>query len=510
MSEGRREEEAAPVPKGAAFGSLVESVMGVDVATLLEATPDALVIVGHDGRILLINGQAERLFGYSRTELVGEFVEVLVPEAYRSKHPAYRSGYFQAPRARPMGAGVELRGLRKDGTEFPAEISLGPVETRQGHLAMAAIRDVTERRRAEAKFRGLLESAPDAMVIVEADGRIRLVNAQAERLFGYLRAEMIGQQVEMLMPERYRSQHSSHRGHFFGDAKFRAMGTGIELFGRHKNGSEIPVEISLSPIETDDGVLVSSTIRDVTERKKTERAAHAAREATEAANRELEAFSYSVAHDLRVPLRGIDGFSKALLSRHAHSLDEEGRHFLQRVRESTERMASLIDGLLSLARINRSNLEYQDVSLTELALAVALRISALQPERQVRVVVAEGLSARGDQRLLEVVLENLFSNAWKFTSKKDDACIEFNRFEEGGRAGFFVRDNGAGFEMAHAAKLFGVFQRLHTNREFEGTGIGLATVARIVERHGGSIWAEGKVSEGATFYFTLNEKEIES
>lgn len=484
--------------------------MGADVATLLEATPDALVIVGQDGRILLINGQAERLFGYNRTELIGEPVEVLVPEPYRHQHPGYRNGYFHAPRARPMGAGVELRGLRKDGTEFPAEISLGPVQTREGRIAMAAIRDVTERRRAEAKFRGLLESAPDAMVIVQADGCIRLVNAQAERLFGYLREEMIGQPVEMLLPERYRVQHSSHRGNFFGDAKFRAMGTGIELFGRHKSGSEIPVEISLSPIETDEGVLVSSTIRDASERKTTERAALAAREAIEAANRELEAFSYSVAHDLRVPLRGIDGFSKALLTRHAHSLDAEGRHFLERVRESTERMSALIDGLLSLARINRSNLAYEDISLTELALSVALRVSATEPDRDVRFVIAEGLYTRGDRNLLTVVLENLLSNSWKFTSKKDDAVIEFNRFDEDGRSGFYARDNGAGFEMAYASKLFGVFQRLHTSREFEGTGIGLATVARIVERHGGRIWAEGKVSEGATFYFTLNEKETES
>lgn len=501
MSDGSTEGEAT-------FG-FVTSAQGADVATLLEAAPDALVIVGQDGRILLINGQAERLFGYRRSELVGQLVEVLVPLRYRSQHPAHRGSYFSAPRVRPMGDGVELQGLRKDGSEFPAEISLGPVETPGGRIAMAAIRDVTDRRRAEAKFRGLLESAPDAMVIVDAGGSMLLVNAQAEKLFGYRRDEMIGQPVESLMPERYRSQHPAHRGNFFADPKFRAMGTGIELFARHKDGFEIPVEISLSPIETDEGVLVSSTIRDVTDRKRVEREATAAREATEAANRELEAFSYSVAHDLRVPLRGIDGFSKALLSRHADSLNEEGRHFLHRVRESTHRMAALIDGLLSLARINRSNLEYDSVSLTEIGCGVARRISALEPERNVQFVIAEGLSARGDRRLLEAVLENLFSNAWKFSSRRDDARIEFNRFDEGERHGFFVRDNGAGFEMDHASKLFGVFQRLHTSREFEGTGIGLATVARILERHGGTIWAEGKVSVGATFYFTLNEKEIE-
>jgi light-regulated signal transduction histidine kinase (bacteriophytochrome) len=285
----------------------------------------------------------------------------------------------------------------------------------------------------------------------------------------------------------------------------------FEAVRKRMDGEEVDVSVTISPIRDVRGRFIgaSHVARDISDRKRAERAAVAAREATEAANRELEAFSYSVAHDLRVPLRGIDGFSQALLSRHADSLNDEGRHYLHRVRESTQRMAALINGLLSLARINRSNLKYESVSLTEIGLAVALRISAIQPERKVQFVVAEGLCARGDRRLLEAVLENLFSNAWKFTSKRENARIEFNRYDEDGKHGFLVRDNGAGFEMAHASKLFGVFQRLHTQREFEGTGIGLATVARIVERHGGRIWAEGKALEGATFYFTLNERDNE-
>jgi PAS domain S-box-containing protein len=612
---------------------------------VVESAASAMIMVNEHGLITLVNKQAEQLFGYTREGLLGQHVEMLVPERYRSHHPSHRSLFSEHPSTRAMGAGRNLFGLRKDGLEVPIEIGLNPIQTHEGSFVLASIIDITGRQPAEERFRQVIEGAPNGMLMVDAAGTITLVNAQIEKSFGYMREELLGQPIEMLVPEPFRAHHPIYRHKFMADPSARPMGSGRDLYGLRKDGSEFPVEIGLNPLRTEEGIMVLGTIVDITERKAAEeklrvsetrfsiafnaspissvittlaegryvavndtflsvtgytreevightsaelgiwRSSESRAELVQlllkqgqvrnretqyqmkdgnvrvfltsaeiiefddqlhlitasvditerkqaeeevrrlnaeleqrvqertaqlqAVNKELEAFSYSVSHDLRAPLRHINGFSQALLEDHADKLDEEGKNHLQQVRAASREMAQLIDDVLQLARMTRREMRQESVNLSELARSVVAELRERDAGRAVAVQIAEGLVTQGDKRLFRILLSNLIGNAWKFTSKRKQPEIVFGNEQKNGETVYFVRDNGAGFDMAFADKLFGVFQRLHTAHDFEGTGIGLATVQRIINRHGGRVWAEGAVNQGANFYFTVPDSKGE-
>ena len=358
----------------------------------------------------------------------------------------------------------------------------------------------------EEKFKRLVEDMNDGYFVVQ-DSKVVFANVRSAEMLGHPEAEMNNKPVEVLLtPEVIKGLSEMQvRG-----SRGEATPQQYEMKLMMKDGMTRTVELGARLIDYGSKPAVSVVMRDITERRKAEEAlAQQAQELARsnnelsAVNKELEAFSYSVSHDLRAPLRSIDGFSKALLEDYVDKLDEQGRDYLQRVRAASQRMAQLIDDLLNLSRVTRSDMRHEPVNLSMLAQTIAGELKKTQPERQVEFVIEEGLTVNGDARLLKLVLENLLSNSWKFTSKHKRARVEFGAEQSDGKFAYFVRDDGAGFDMAYVEKLFIPFQRLHTPTEFPGTGIGLALVQRIIHRHGGHVWARGGVEKGATIYFTL-------
>jgi PAS domain S-box-containing protein len=376
---------------------------------------------------------------------------------------------------------------------------------------LAIVRDITDRkwaeealRESEERFRTVVEATKDAVIAIGREGLITVFNPAAEQMFGHKCQEILGQPPDVLMPEEYRQRHHQAREEYFAKGRPSGLiGRTIEFPALRADGQVFPIELSLSEGELGGEPFVLGVIRDITERKRAEQAILRLNQRLQIANHDLEAFTSSVCHDLRRPLHTINGFSQILAEEYAPRLDETATGYLARISTGVRHMGALIDDLMKLSRVTLAEVQRTSVDLSAMVWAVVEGLRKGQPEREVEFVVQEGITVEGDPSLLRVALENLLGNAWKFTGKHDKARIEFGVTDQDGEQIYLVRDDGAGFDMKLAQKLFGVFQRMHSAEEFEGTGVGLATVERIIRAHGGRVWAEAAVERGATFFFTV-------
>ncbi len=601
---------------------------------LLEAAPDAMVVVDGRGEIVLLNVQAEKQFGYRRDELVGQPVTAIIPDGFAERIIADDLRSAADALAQQIGTGLELVALRRDGTEFPIEIMLSPLESDEGILVTAAIRDISARKaaaeelratrerlqgfvdanllgifiarldgtvieandyvldlvghtraefdrgeldwlamtapesrissdaavremrergraayereylradgtrvpvlvadtllsgpdqlvaafvldisarkavetklaRSEARYAGLLEAAPDAMVVVDGRGEIVLLNVQAEKQFGYRRDELVGQPVTAIIPDGFAERIIADDLRSAADALAQQIGTGLELVALRRDGTEFPIEIMLSPLESDEGILVTAAIRDISARKAAAEALLRKMEELARSNEELGQFAYVASHDLQEPLRMVTSYMQLLSRRYAGRLDSDADEFIAFAVDGASRMRRLIGDLLAYSRVGSKGAELIDTSSEDALRQALVNLGTLIEETDAVVTHDPLPSVRADEPQLVQLFQNLVGNAITYHGTEVPRIHISAAIDAEDRWSFAVTDNGIGIDSQYFERIFGMFQRLHDREEYAGTGIGLAICRKIVERHGGTISVESQPGRGSTFRFTL-------
>jgi PAS domain S-box-containing protein len=474
---------------------------------LLDGIEDyAIFMMDPQGRIVSWNAGAERIKGYKTDEIVGRNFSCFFPAEEIERGRPEEILRVTAASGRHEEQGMRVR---KDGSQFLANVTFTALRDPVGNLRGFSefSHDLSERKESEAQYRGLLEAAPDAMVVVNVAGEIVLLNVQAEKEFGYSRDELVGQRVKNIIPEGFAERIIADGTRSAPEALAQQIGTGIELLGRRKDGSEFPIEIMLSPLESTEGILVTAAIRDITERKESDEHLAKTVEELKRSNDDLQQFAYVASHDLQEPLRMVSSYTQLLAKRYKGRLDSDADEFIGFAVDGCNRMQGLIQDLLAYSRAGTNEMQLREVP-SENALHQALINLRVTIKQSCAVVTHDALPAVAtDETQLTQVFQNLVGNAIKYR-RAESPQVHVSASKSGGNEWTFsVRDNGLGIDPQYFDRIFILFQRLHGRDEFEGTGIGLAICKKLLERLGGRIWVESQPEKGSTFYFALPDRE---
>ena len=487
-------------------------------AAIVESSDDAIIAKTLDGTVTSWNVGAERIFGYSADEMIGKSILAITP---RERHAEEMHLIAAVTRGEPVKH-FETQRIRKDGRPIDVSVTVSPIRDKNGRIIGASkiARDITDIKESEQalaaseeRFRATFEQAAVGIAHVAPDGRWLRVNRKLCDIVGYTREELLGLGFQDIThPDDLDADLAQVRQVLAGEIDAYSM----EKRYLRKDGGQVWINLTVALVRDAHGApdYFISVVEEIEARKQAEeeirylntgleRRVEERTAELKAANQELDSFAYAVSHDLRAPLRAMGGFSQALLEDYGPTLPEEGQRYLDEIGTASRKMGALIDGLLQLSRSTRGELRRDSIDLSGMAGSIRDELERQEPGRRVAWQIEEGLAAHGDARTITAVMQNLIGNAWKYTAATDKPLVRIFAEQDGAMRWFRIADNGAGFDMRHAEKLFKPFQRLHRQDEFPGIGIGLATVQRIIHRHGGDIRAEGRIGEGATFSFTL-------
>lgn len=472
--------------------------------SITEASPIALVLTNSKGKIIYVNDFAIKMFCYQKNELEGKGLDILLKDIYIK----YPRKYWDDNIALPNFIAPEKDNLfsaqTKSGTEFPVEVRFTPLKTDGCFNVLITVTSISERVKAVEQLRLVVESALNSMILTDSEGKIVMVNKQTELVFGYDPNELVGKKIEVLVPQRMKDKHPHHRSQFYAHPKARPMGAGRDLYAVKKDGTEIPVEIGLNPVERDKTKYVLASVIDITERKKNEVAIQQYARQIEEKNKELEEFAHVASHDLREPLNSIISLTEILVQRKSEQLDEDGNKLLGFISKSASRMNELITGLLDYAKLGSSK-KLVLTDLKELLETVLLDLNSSIQASGAKIIIGKLPVLKVYAMEFRLLFQNLISNALKY--RKPDESPEIVVSSKQVRKGweFSVADNGIGIPEAQKEKIFDLFHRVHGRNEYEGTGIGLSHCRKIIELHNGKIWVESKLGEGSTFFFFIPE-----